>query len=211
MTNYQPQPFNLGRTLKRYFVSGFVVVTFVAYALHERSISPDTMAAAPSPKTQPVTASNQSISNSRPAPTNTGSNQSNTNSLQSTVKPTTVPQPTAAPKPTIAPQPTATPVPQAVSNGQYKDGTYTGPQVDVFYGIVQVQATVQNGQISDVQFLQFPQDRRTSQRINSFAVPTLQREALQAQSANVNIISGATLTSEGFAMSLDNALATAKN
>jgi uncharacterized protein with FMN-binding domain len=75
--------------------------------------------------------------------------------------------------------------------------------------LVQVQATVQNGKIADVQFLQYPSDRRTSQQINAFAMPYLQQEAIQAQSANVNIISGATLTSEGFAMSLQSALASA--
>jgi uncharacterized protein with FMN-binding domain len=93
----------------------------------------------------------------------------------------------------------------------YKDGVYTGPQVDAYYGIVEVQVNVQNGKIANVQFLQYPQDRRTSARINSIAVPDLQQEALQAQSANVNIVSGATLTSEGFMMSLNAALNSAKN
>jgi len=77
--------------------------------------------------------------------------------------------------------------------------------------LVKVQATVQNGKIADVQFLQYPSDRRTSVEINTQAMPWLQQEALQAQSAHVNIISGATFTSEGFAMSLDAALKTAKN
>ena len=74
---------------------------------------------------------------------------------------------------------------------------------------MQVQATVQNGKIAQVQFLQYPTDRRTSQQINAIAVPDLQQEAIQAQSANVDIISGATLTSEGFQMSLQSALANA--
>lgn len=93
----------------------------------------------------------------------------------------------------------------------YKDGTYKGPEIDAFYGLVQVQATVQNGKIADVRFLEYPNDRRTSVQINSIAMPYLQQEAVQAQSANVDIISGATLTSEGFIMSLQSALASAKN
>ncbi len=97
------------------------------------------------------------------------------------------------------------------SQAGYKDGTYTGPQVDAFYGLVQVQARVQNGKISSVQFLEYPNDRRTSVQINDIAMPYLQQEAIQAQSPNVDIISGATLTSEGFIMSLQNALASAKN
>jgi uncharacterized protein with FMN-binding domain len=92
----------------------------------------------------------------------------------------------------------------------YKDGTYIGPRVDAYYGIVEVQVKVQQGKIADIQFLQYPSDRRTSQRINNVAMPYLQQEAIQAQSAQVNIISGATLTSEGFMMSLDAALRSAK-
>ncbi len=91
----------------------------------------------------------------------------------------------------------------------YKDGTYTGPEVNVLYGLVKVQATVQHGKLTNVQFLEYPSDRRTSQQINSIAMPYLQQEALQSQSPNVDIISGATLTSEGFAMSLQSALSTA--
>lgn len=88
----------------------------------------------------------------------------------------------------------------------YKDGTYQGPPIDAYYGLVQVQVTIQNGAIQQVQFLQYPSDRRTSQQINSIAMPYLQQETIQAQSAQVDIISGATLTSEGFIMSLQSAL-----
>jgi uncharacterized protein with FMN-binding domain len=66
--------------------------------------------------------------------------------------------------------------------------------------------TISRGKVSNVQFLQVPQERRRSQAINSQATPILQSEALQAQSANVNIISGATLTSESFQQSLESAL-----
>lgn len=88
----------------------------------------------------------------------------------------------------------------------YKDGTYQGPPIDAYYGLVQVQVTIQNGAIQSVEFVQYPNDRRTSQEINSIAMPYLQQEAIQAQSAQVDIISGATLTSEGFIMSLQSAL-----
>ena len=94
--------------------------------------------------------------------------------------------------------------------GAYKDGTYTGPVTDAYYGNVQVQAVIQNGKITNVQFLDYPHDRRTSQAINAQAMPWLQQEAIQAQSAKVDIISGATLTSEAFAKSLQAALQSAK-
>lgn len=91
----------------------------------------------------------------------------------------------------------------------YKDGTYTGNVADAFYGYVQVKAVVSGGKITDVQFLDYPHDRRTSIEINSQATPLLRQEAIQAQSANVNIISGATETSRGFRESLSNALSQA--
>lgn len=93
----------------------------------------------------------------------------------------------------------------------YQDGTYQGSPIDAYYGLVQVQVTIQNGTIQQVQFLQYPNDRRTSQQINSIAMPYLQQETIQAQSAQVDIISGATLTSEGFIMSLQSALQAAHN
>jgi len=96
-------------------------------------------------------------------------------------------------------------------NTRVKDGTFTGSEVDAYYGWVKVQTIIQGGRITDVHFLEYPQDRRTSQRINSFAVPNLQQEAIQAQTANVDIISGATLTSEAFRVSLQAALDSAKN
>lgn len=100
--------------------------------------------------------------------------------------------------------------PAPVSTGVYKDGTYTGDVADAFYGNVQVQAVIQNGRITTVNFLQYPSDRQTSIEINSQAMPYLQQEAIQAQSANVDIVSGATETSGAFIQSLQSALNQAK-
>jgi uncharacterized protein with FMN-binding domain len=99
----------------------------------------------------------------------------------------------------------------AGGSGPIKDGTYTGSEVDAYYGLVKVQTTISAGRITDVQFLEYPQDRRTSVRINSIAVPDLKQEAIQAQTANVDIVSGATLTSEAFRVSMQAALNAAKN
>ncbi len=93
----------------------------------------------------------------------------------------------------------------------YKDGSYTGDSVDAYYGNVQVEAVIKNGLITDIQFLDYPKDRSTSLRISNMAMPVLQTETIRAQSANVNIVSGATQTSEGFIRSLSSALALAKN
>ena len=82
---------------------------------------------------------------------------------------------------------------------------------DAYYGNVQVQAIVQSGKLADVKFLDYPQTHQTSVYINSQAMPYLTQEAIQAQSANVNIVSGATFTSQAFIQSLASALSQAKN
>ncbi len=205
------------RAVKKLFLSAFVVVTFAAYALQNRgsaaAVQPGTAATGenlPPQASVPPTAANngggqglpaQPAPSDTPVPSSTPSQATVSHQIVTqTVPPTPVPTNTA--RPTQAPTATSTPA----QNGQYKDGTYTGPTVNVFYGLVQVQAVIQNGRIADVQFLQYPTDRRTSQLINSYAVPYLRQEAVQAQSANVNIVTGATLTSEGFYQSLQTAL-----
>jgi uncharacterized protein with FMN-binding domain len=134
-------------------------------------------------------------------------------SVTPTVPPTDTPTPTQSggtPVPTSS-LPTATPTPTSAPKGQYKDGSYTGSVEDAFYGNIQVQAKISGGKITDVVFLQFPNDNRTSIFINSQADPMLTQEAIQAQNANVDIVSGASASSGAFKLSLANALAQAKN
>jgi uncharacterized protein with FMN-binding domain len=201
--------FNPRRVLNKLLLSGFVVISFVLYAINKPFVSADStsnVGNSPTdpqaltqtlvPTAPPAAADSGASPTQPPAPTQPPTDAPTTASAQQNFLPTPIP-PTAVP-------PTAVPV---QSSTGYKDGTYTGPQVDALYGLVQVQAVIQNGKLKSVQFLQFPQDRRTSARINSIAVPDLQQEAIQAQSANVDIISGATLTSEAFIMSLQSALA----
>lgn len=92
----------------------------------------------------------------------------------------------------------------------YKDGTYTGASENAFYGNVQIQATISGGKLTSVEFLSYANDSPNSQSINDQAMPILKQEALKAQSANVDIVSGATLTSQAFAQSLQSALQQAK-
>jgi uncharacterized protein with FMN-binding domain len=96
------------------------------------------------------------------------------------------------------------------STTTYKDGSYTGNSSDAYYGSVQVKAIISGGKITDVQFLSYPKDRNYSAMINSQATPYLKSEAIKAQSANVDIVSGATLTSQAFVQSLQSALDQAK-
>ena len=92
------------------------------------------------------------------------------------------------------------------TNTNMKNGTFVGSVENAYYGDVQVKATVTNGKISAVSFLKSPDTHSTSVFINNQAMPLLEQEAIQSQTANVDIISGATYTSEAFIKSLDNAL-----
>lgn len=136
--------------------------------------------------------------------------QNNSSLLASSTIPTAPPPDANSPIPSPTNIPPISVPPTSVPSGQYKDGVYTGDVVDVFYGNVQIQASIQNGKISDAKFLQSPSDRRTSIEINSQAMPMLQSQAIQAQSATVDGVSGATATSQGFIASLGSALAKAK-
>jgi uncharacterized protein with FMN-binding domain len=71
---------------------------------------------------------------------------------------------------------------------------------------VQVQITVQGHQLVDVQPLQMPTSHQRSYEISQQAAPILRQEALQAQSAQIDLLSGATFTSESYAESLQSAL-----
>jgi uncharacterized protein with FMN-binding domain len=84
--------------------------------------------------------------------------------------------------------------------------TYTGPVVENPYGPVQVAVAEEGGKIVDVKALQMPTEHARSQEISESVAPMLRTEALQAQSAEINVVSGATFTSEGFTSSLQAAL-----
>ena len=92
----------------------------------------------------------------------------------------------------------------------YKDGAYTGPLTDAYYGNVQVSAIIKNGALTDVQFLDYPQKSGHSIEISNNVMPILRTEAIQSQNANVNAVSGETQTVEAFQQSLAGALALAQ-
>jgi uncharacterized protein with FMN-binding domain len=101
-------------------------------------------------------------------------------------------------------------VPPPTAKAMYKDGNYTGNVDYVYYGNVQVSVAISGGKITDVKFLQFPNEHSTSVYINNQAMPYLRQEAIQSQNPNkVQIISGATFTSQGFIESLKSALSKA--
>ena len=84
--------------------------------------------------------------------------------------------------------------------------TYAGDAVMTRWGLVQVQITVADGKVTKSDVLQIPWDNPRDQQINSYAVPILNQEAVTAQSASIDMISGATVTSVGYTQSLQSAI-----
>jgi uncharacterized protein with FMN-binding domain len=102
---------------------------------------------------------------------------------------------------------TPTPTPTATPGGSgLRNGRYTGEDVSMRYGDVQVQVVVSGGRITDVVALQMPSDRARSAYISQVAGPMLHDEVLQAQSAQIDTLSGATYTSDAYAQSVQAAL-----
>ncbi|WP_329235947.1 FMN-binding protein [Actinoallomurus sp. NBC_01490] len=109
---------------------------------------------------------------------------------------------------TPAPSESATSTPSAGSGGgdSGKSRTVTGDTVDTRWGPVQVEVTLDDGRITKVRAVQLPSDNPRDLEINDFAVPQLEQEALSAQNARIDMVSGATYTSQGYIQSLQSAL-----
>lgn len=84
--------------------------------------------------------------------------------------------------------------------------TFTGTVAQTRWGPVQVQITVAGGKVTDVAVPQYPTGNGKDREINAEAVPELVQETLSAQSADVDMVSGATVTSQGYVTSLQSAL-----
>ncbi len=178
--------------MRKFLLSAFVVLSFFFYALH-KGVEGKMVNAA--------TTMEQGLG-------------------LATVAPTLAPE--QKPSPFSGPGPSPTPTPQSKTNSNsspaptpksasspYRDGQYTGNSADAYYGNIQVAVTIVGGKITDVTFLDYPKDRSTSVEINSQAMPYLKQEAIAAQSAKVDIVSGATDSSRAFIQSLGSALSKA--
>jgi uncharacterized protein with FMN-binding domain len=165
--------------MKKFILSGFLILIFALYALYQRG--GEYVYVAPPAS---VVENKQTEPAQNPYPATPVIN---------------IPSPAPVPK-IAAPNPSRT----------FNDGAYVGNVADAYYGNIQVKAIIRGDKIIDVQFLDYPHDRRTSISINTRAMPDLKSEAIQAQSSNVDIVSGATDTSNAFRESLASALAKAK-
>lgn len=124
------------------------------------------------------------------------------------------PQPVALP-PGPAPAPTSASAPPGSSatsgappatTGAPTTRTVQGDVAQTPYGPVQVALVMTGKRITDVQALQLPSAASRSRRLAQIAAPTLRTEVLSAQSAQIDTVSGATYTSQGYAESVQYAL-----
>ncbi len=100
----------------------------------------------------------------------------------------------------------AAPAPAATGTTTAGAGTVTGAVAQTRWGPVQVRITVSAGKITNVDVVQYPNGNGRDQEINSYALPVLVQETMSAQNANIDMVSGATVTSDGYVQSLQSAL-----
>jgi uncharacterized protein with FMN-binding domain len=113
---------------------------------------------------------------------------------------------TAAPRPT----PTASSTPSKRRHRAAAARAAAGDAIEYQYGVLQLKATLAAGRLTDVTVVRLEPEPGRSQSIDAQAIPLLHAEALKAGSANVDVISGATYTSEAYAQSLQSAIDRAK-
>jgi uncharacterized protein with FMN-binding domain len=107
---------------------------------------------------------------------------------------------------TVATAGPATPAPTSESGTTSGGKTYSGSVAQTRWGPVQVIITVSGGKITDVSVPTYPNGNRRDEEINAYALPILTQQTLSAQNANIDTVSGATVTSDGYKESLQAAL-----
>jgi uncharacterized protein with FMN-binding domain len=106
----------------------------------------------------------------------------------------------------VAPVSSGTGTTSGSDTGSTGTTTFTGDSASTRWGPVQVQITVAGGTITDVSVVDYPQGNGKDQQVNARALPVLVQETLTAQSADIDMVSGATVTSDGYVQSLQSAL-----
>lgn len=94
----------------------------------------------------------------------------------------------------------------AYSAGSGSSGTFTGDAVQTRFGAVQVEIAVSDDVIVDASAIRYPSGDRHNDQINGYALPILATEVLQAQTADIDLVSGATVTSAAYVESLQSAI-----
>ena len=105
-----------------------------------------------------------------------------------------------------APAQQQTPAAPAQPASGLKDGTYTGARQDTPYGPVRVKVTISGGKVTAATATEFPSGSRTDTVINNYAIPQLQNESAGTTNGQIDMVSGATYTSNGYIGSLQDAI-----
>ena len=164
------------------------------------STSPATPTMTAGPMTSPTASTQASASPSKSAAKSTPKPSSSATAPRTTTATTPAPSHSTASAPTK--KPTSAPTTAAPSTPAGKSGTFSGPAVNTQYGEVQVSITVSNGKITNADGT-LPQG---GDSIAQNAIGQLNPEVLTAQSANIQAVSGATYTSQGYISSLQQAV-----
>ncbi|MFF1632484.1 FMN-binding protein [Leifsonia sp. NPDC058248] len=114
---------------------------------------------------------------------------------------TTAPAPTAS-----AAAPSAAPTPTPSASAATAPKVVDGAVEDTPYGPIQVEVTFAGTKITAVKTVQTPSQEGRSVQINDYATPILAQEVLASQSAQIDTVSGATYTSDGYAQSVQSAI-----
>jgi uncharacterized protein with FMN-binding domain len=161
------------------------ITTLVLLLSYHTSTDSLTVAASPVVQTPASSGSTSQASESPSSPTGS-----------TTSSPSTSPSTSSKTDPSVSP---TAPTAAAAT-------THTGEAVDTQWGPVQVRITVQGGKITASEAVQYPQSNGKDVQINGYALPVLNQEVIQAQSASIDTVSGATVTSEGYLQSLQSAI-----
>ncbi len=197
-----PRPRHPARGARAVALTASVVATgavaaALAYSEGAWSADDDPVAGASTvqPETSPV------VADSSPTTTNAASGIA---ASDSTPESTTATTPSTTAGATTTPD-TTEPVGNVAQASGYADGIYSGTAEYTEWGDVQVRVTVADGVIVDVEAIQYPTGRRSS-AINDEAIPMLEADAIALQTADLDVVSGATYTSWTYAASLQAAL-----
>lgn len=177
----------------------------------QSSTAPATTPATPAPAaSSPAATTPSATTKKKKSKKSTKSSAGNSASATSSANATAANSAPANTPATTAPtQSSATTSPAQTTKSAGASGTFTGDVAQTRFGPVQVKITVSNGRITNVTAPQYPTESFRDQQINAQAIPWLEQETIQAQSANIQGVGGASYTSEGFYQSLVSALSKA--
>ena len=186
-------------------MSGISIIVVGTSLQASRQGSPATVASAAAGVVQPISSPSAAAATRRPASRPTRPAGPQPAATRSAAARTTAPSP-AAPRRVVVRHSTAPRPAPSSAPPQPRTVTVNGGVADTAYGPVQVQITLRGGHITRADAIEYPQGGSRDREINSYAIPQLDSETVQADSSQIDTVSGATYTSDGYRASLQSAL-----